>query len=152
MKIRMIPCLFLLVMSTVTIADQASADAPADKVRASLKNYFKAWGEPDSDKRAELLKTAWSDKGIYTDPTAHVEGRDALVRHIDGFLSDPQFKGASLAQASEFDIHHKVFRFEWELKDANGVTVVGGMDCGEFNDDGAITKIVGFFGPFSKLN
>ena len=114
-------------------------------------NYFKAWGEPDSEKRAELLKSAWTENGIYTDPTAHIEGRDALVKHIQQVLSSPQFKGASLAQASEFDIHHNVFRFQWELKDASGVTVMEGMDYGEFNEQGQISKIVGFFGPVAKL-
>jgi hypothetical protein len=37
------------------------------------------------------------------------------------------------------------------MKDSSGAAMVTGMDYGEFNNDGKITKIVGFFGPFPKL-
>lgn len=148
LRMTIVLCFATLVLAT---ASNASAEAPADTVKASLQNYFKAWNETDATKRAEHLKTAWTDKGIYTDPSAHVEGRDALVKHIGQAISSPQFQGASLAPGSEIDIHHQVFRFQWKLNDASGNTLIAGMDYGEFNDKGMITKIVGFFGPFPKL-
>ncbi len=156
MKIRLAASRFvlltaILVTGTLGIVSGVGAAPPTDKASAALQNYFKAWNEPDTEKRAALLQSAWTENGTYTDPTAHVEGRDALVAHIGGFLSDPQFKGASLQQKSEIDFHHHTFRFEWTMNDASGNPIVVGMDYGEFNDDGAITKIVGFFGPFPEL-
>jgi hypothetical protein len=151
MKFRMIASTMMLATATVGLVREANAAPPADKAKAALQRYFKAWNETDVEERQALLESAWTKDGTYTDPGAHVEGRDALVAHIGGFLSDPQFKGFSIVQASEIDVHHQVFRFEWEMKDPGGKTVIVGMDYGEFNDDGAITKIVGFFGPFPEL-
>ena len=151
MKIQMIASIMLLVTAICGIVHEAEAASPADTAKASLNNYFKAWNEPDAEKRKALLETAWTEKGTYTDPSADVDGRDALVAHIGRFRSNPQFKGYSIVQASEIDFHHQVFRFEWEMKDASGNTVTAGMDYGEFNEDGAIVKIVGFFGSFPEL-
>jgi len=151
MKIRMAVTVLILATATIGGSRSALAASPADKVIASLNNYMKAWNEPSSEKRKAFLQTAWSDNGTYTDPTADIAGRDGLVSHIGEFLSNPQFKGASFVRASEIDVHHQVFRFEWIMKDSSGKRLVVGMDCGEFNDDGAITKIVGFFGPIPEL-
>lgn len=151
MKSKPIILTLVFAISFVLLPVSSYAEAPADTVKASLQNYFKAWNESDAAKRSELLKTAWSEQGVYTDPSAHVEGRDALVKHIGQTISSPQFNGASLAPGSEVDIHHKVFRFEWKLNDASGNSLISGMDYGEFDEKGQITKIIGFFGPFPTL-
>jgi len=151
MKIRWFASIMLLTTAIICVVHKAPAATPADTVRESLENYIQAWNEPDTEKRNALLATAWAENATYTDPSAHVEGRDALLTHIDRFRSNPQFKGSSLARASKVDLHHETFRFEWELKDASGNTTMVGIDYGEFNEDGAITKIVGFFGPFPEL-
>ncbi len=125
--------------------------SPTEKARASLENYFQSWNEPDAVKREALLTPSWAEDGVYIDPTAHVEGRAALVKHIEGFNSNPQTSNFSIVQASEVDFHHGSFRFAWEMKDADGNVLTPGIDYGEFNDQGQITKIVGFFGPMPKL-
>ena len=48
-------------------------------------------------------------------------------------------------------MHHRQFRFAWALKNPSGMTTMVGVDFGEFDEDGAITKIVGFFGPIPEL-
>lgn len=128
---------------------RVSADSPADTARASLENYFKAWNEPDQAKRATLLAKTWAENGTYTDPTAHADGRDGLVKHIQGVMM--QMKGFSITRTSEIEFHHDVFRFDWVMKDASGATITTGVDYGAFNESGAITKIVGFFGPVPTL-
>ena len=119
-------------------------------IMASVQSYFKAWNTADEGERKALLAKAWTDDGVYTDPMADVHGRDALVKHIGQVLSSPQFKGASLAPASGVDIHHKVLRFEWVLNGADGKPLMKGMDYGEVAEDGKLTKIIGFFGPFPE--
>ena len=147
MSIRTIACLALLIGAP----SLTKADSPTDTAKSSIQNYFQAWNTTDVAKRTELLKTAWSESGVYTDPSAHIEGRQALIEHISTTLASPQFQGASLAPASEIDMHHQVFRFQWKLVDGSGKTLFAGMDYGEFDDKGVITKIIGFFGPFPPL-
>jgi len=136
-----------LTLLTIT----ARTEAADDGVKASIQKYMKSWNEPDKATRTALLTAAWAEDAIYTDPSAHVEGRKALINHIQGFMTSPQTKGASIVPGSDIDIHHNVFRFEWAMKDASGNIVTRGMDYGEFNDDGVITKIIGFFGPFPEM-
>jgi len=124
---------------------------PEKQVLKSLDNYFLAWGEPDDDKRRALLTGSWAENGTYTDPGAHAEGLEALVEHIGGFLSNPQLKGFSIQQTSGIGVHHRSFRFTWEMRGPTGNVLTPGIDYGEFDDEGRITKIVGFFGPFPKL-
>jgi hypothetical protein len=114
----------------------------------TVATYGAAWNEPDAGKRAALLAQAWADDGTYTDPTAHAEGRDALVAHIGGFHE--MMPGHTISSTSAVDAHGDVFRFAWEMRNGDGVSLEG-MDFGEVAPDGRIRRIVGFFGPFPPL-
>ena len=106
--------------------------------------YGSAWNEPDTAARLRTLERAWSNAGVYSDPTAYVEGRDALVAHIGGFQA--QMPGARLALTSGVDEHHGAVRFTWTLYGADGPVVTEGIDFGELADDGRLLRITGFFG------
>ena len=125
--------------------------AAAKQARASLENYFKAWAEPDDAVRRKLLEAGWAESGTYTDPSAHVEGREALVMHIGGFKKNANATGMSIVRTSDIQFHHNAFRFQWEMRGPDGKALTPGMDYGEFDDKGMITKIVGFFGPFPPM-
>jgi hypothetical protein len=110
--------------------------------------YGAAWNETDEAKRAALLQRSWADDGVYTDPTATVEGRDALVTHIGGFHT--MMPGHQIDMASGVDSYGGVFRFAWVMRNGDEIALEG-MDFGEFATDGRIARIVGFFGPFPPL-
>jgi len=145
---------FLILLAALAISAQSGVnaqDSAAKQARASLENYFKAWAEPDDAARLKLLETAWAENATYTDPSAHVEGRKALVAHIGGFHKNSKAQGMSIARASGIQFHHNSFRFQWEMRGPDGKALSPGMDYGEFDDKGMITKIVGFFGPFPEM-
>lgn len=110
-----------------------------------VEAYGQAWNEPDEAARRALLDKAWSDDGVYCDPTATVEGRDALVAHVAGFQQ--MWSGARIEMRSKVDEHGPNFRFAWEMVDASGASVMTGVDFGRLADDGRIASITGFFGP-----
>jgi SnoaL-like domain len=107
--------------------------------------YTGAWAEPDRERRQQLLERVWAEDGTYTDPTAHVAGRKALVDHIGGFFE--QFPGARIELTSGIDAHHEKLRFTWRMLLADGKVFVEGIDFGELSTDGKLHRIVGFFGP-----
>jgi hypothetical protein len=107
--------------------------------------YASAWSAPDAAERRCALERAWADAGVYADPTARVEGRDALVEHIGGFHA--QMPGARIVLTSGVDAHHDAVRFTWALRAADGTTVTEGIDFGELAADGRLRRITGFFGP-----
>jgi hypothetical protein len=107
--------------------------------------YASAWNEPDAAARRRALEDAWADAGVYSDPTARVEGREALVTHIGGCQA--QMPGARIVLTSGVDAHHDALRFTWTLRAGDGTTVTEGIDFGELADDGRLRRITGFFGP-----
>ncbi len=119
------------------------------KVDETVAAYGAAWNEPDIAARRELLEKAWAAGGTYTDPTVHLEGREALVQHISGFLKG--LPGARIVPTSHADLHHGVLRFSWRILKPDGSTLSDGMDFGELDADGRIKRIVGFFGAFAPL-
>ena len=106
--------------------------------------YGAAWLEKDEAARQRLLEQAWSEEGIYQDPTAEVSGRDALARHIAGFHA--RFPDTRIVLTSGVAHHHGKIHFTWKLVTRDGATVSQGRDFGELDNDGRIRRIVGFFG------
>jgi len=149
---RIVPILLLVLAawacpSTTLWAQPANAQEAVDL-------YGSAWGEPDEAKRRAILEKAWAEDGVYTDPTAYVAGREALVQHIGGFQAGRSSgSGPSIQVDSSVDVHHdKFLRFAWKMVAADGKTVLSpGMDYGELDEDGRLKLIVGFFGPFPAI-
>jgi SnoaL-like domain len=111
--------------------------------------YNRAWSEPNYALRQKLLEQIWAEDGTYTDPTAHVAGRKALVDHIEAFFA--QLPGAHFVVTSGIDSHHGKFRFTWRMVLADGKVALEGIDFGELNSDGSkLHRIVGFFGPLAQ--
>jgi hypothetical protein len=83
--------------------------------------------------------------GAYRDPTALVEGREALVACIGAFHE--RMPGAWIEVTTGVDAHGGGLRFGRRMLDPHGTVALEGMDCGELGDDrGRLQRIVGFFG------
>ena len=117
----------------------------------AVRDYVAAWATVDDEARRRLLERAWADDGIYTDPQAHVEGREALIEHIGDFLR--RADGARIVPISGVDEHHGRVRFAWRVEGAAPPPLAGleGMDFGELAPIGRLRRIVGFFGPLPSL-
>ena len=114
-----------------------------DALAEMIDQYCASWGEDDAGKRAALLQDVWAERATYTDPLAHVEGRQNLVAHIGAMRQ--QFPGARIVRTSAIDRHNHCARFGWKLEQANGTSLPEGIDIAEFRD-GKLQSIVGFFG------
>jgi hypothetical protein len=122
--------------------------AASAALEATIAAYAAAWGEPDVEARRKLLLRVWADKGTYADPTVQLAGREALVQHITGFLAG--LPGARVVPTSRVDAHHGSIRFSWRILSGSGTALSEGMDYGEVDATGHITRIVGFFGPLES--
>jgi SnoaL-like protein len=139
----------VLVLATSSLRVLAAEPPAKPSALEVVTAYAAAWAEPDEAARRALLEKAWADDGVYSDPTAHVEGREALVKHVAGFLAT--MKTAKLERASGVEVHHGSLRFAWRIVTPDGKVVGQGFDYGELAEDGRLSKIVGFFGPFPDL-
>ena len=138
----------LLSASSDAVAQPPRIDPAARaKIEEVVGAYAAAWNEPDIAARRQLLEKSWAAAGTYTDPTAHLEGREALVQHISGFQKG--LPNTRIEPTSQVDVHHNQIRFTWKITKVDGTTASEGMDFGVIDADGRIAKIVGFFGPFT---
>ena len=150
-RFRIPTLLFFVGVFSLAPAELSAQPANAQE---AVDLYGSAWREPDEAKRRGILEKAWAEDGVYTDPTAYVDGREALVQHIGSFLSGRSAgSGPSIQIDSSVDVHHdKFLRFAWKMVALDGETVLSpGMDYGELDEDGRLKLIVGFFGPFPPV-
>jgi len=141
-----VPTLVMTLFASPASAQQVSSQGALDEL---VKVYCAAWSEPDVQRRRELLEKVWSSAGTYTDPQSHVEGREALIKLIGGFLQ--KSPGARIIPSSHADFHHGMLRFTWKFIGGDGKTVIEGIDFGALGPDGKLQRIVGFFGPIKPL-
>ncbi len=117
-----------------------SALKPGETVRT----YADAWNEPDEGKRLALLEMAWAEAGVYVDPTVELSGRQALSDHIGAVQA--KRPGARIVLTSGTDEHHGLLRFHWRLDLPDGSQGAESIDFGMLDQDGRLSRIVGFFG------
>ena len=113
-------------------------------VTNTVDTYLAMWNETDPTKRAQTIRSAWTDDGHYVDPLMESKGHDALSAMVDGVQA--QFPGARFRRTSGVDMHHGLVRFAWELVGDDGTVVAGGIDIGVLADDGRFSRIAGFLG------
>ena len=109
-----------------------------------VDSYIDMWNEEDADRRADLIRTAWSDDARYRDPLLEADGHAGLsemVATVHGHYPGHRFR-----RTSGVDAHHDVARFGWELVAPDGAVFTGGIDVATLADDGRLRTITGFFG------
>jgi hypothetical protein len=116
----------------------------------TIERYFAAWNEPDAGRRRSLLESVYTDQGRYRDPLADASGWEAINDNI--VAVQQQFPDHRFQRVSEVDVHHDSARFDWELADPSGSTVIGGVDYVQVGEDGRLRHVTGFFGATSRLS
>jgi len=111
-------------------------------IHAVLDLYNDAWGETDESRRRALLDKAWSDAGVYTDPTTVAQGREQLIA-LMGELQQ-QFPGMRIVPSSRAEEHNGAFMYTWDLCVGDDV-VISGRDIGFRDDDGRVRNLSCFY-------
>jgi hypothetical protein len=109
-----------------------------------VDTYIDMWNEEDADRRAELIRRAWTDDARYRDPLLEADGPAGLsdmVATVHGHYPGHRFR-----RTSGIDAHHDLARFGWELVAPDGAVFVAGVDVATVAEDGRLRTIAGFFG------
>lgn len=115
-----------------------------------IDRYCRVWNEADPAVRAELLASVWAANATYTDPSVHASGATELLAHIAAARA--RRPGASVLRSSAVDVHHGWARFAWYVVQADGIALPEGLDIAYVSADGSqIERIIGFFGPISRI-
>lgn len=104
--------------------------------------YVASWkAETTAEKRA-LYEQALSSCCVYTDPLTVAEGWEQLLEYMNSFHL--QIPGGHFV-TTEFMAHHGRSIARWEMRDAKATTIGVGISYGEYDDQGKLTSMTGFF-------
>ena len=120
---------------------------PTTDITATVDAYLSAWNERDPQRRAELIRRAWSEQGRLIDPPLAAEGHEAISDMASAMHE--HYAGHGFRRASDVDAHHDQLRFAWELVGPDGTVALRGLDVGELAADGRLLRMTGFFGELA---
>lgn len=110
----------------------------------SLDHMLAAWNERDPDRVRAHLDKALSPEVVFIDPSIVTRGIDEFEANVHGVHG--RLPGASYRRASGVDRHHDVVRYAWEIH-RDGELILPGFDVTELDEEGRVTRVLGFFGP-----
>jgi len=106
--------------------------------------HLVAYANPDATSRMAAIRDLWSQEGRLVDPPMEARGHAGISDLAATLLS--QFPGHRFERSTAVDTHHEFLRYGWRLLDPKGAAVLEGVDFVQFDVDGRIARIVGFFG------
>ena len=107
-----------------------------------------AWNEADPAQVRSHLDRALAPEVEFIDPSVHTNGIDEFEANVHEVQR--QIPGATYSRTSVVDSHHHLYRYSWQIRQGTDV-LMDGFDVTEVNDDGLVTRVLGFFGPLSDL-
>ena len=120
------------------------------KIEHSINLYVAAWNVEGLDNIKFALTAFWTDETTYIDyKTPLTTGIDELADLIQ--QSHEMMPGRTFSTVTRVDAHNNTGRYIWRLHPVDAPTV-DGMDFIEFNNDGFITRIVGFLKPLEPVD
>ena len=115
----------------------------------TIDMHLQAYAMADPDRRNELVAAAWNADGQLLDPPLEGRGRVEISALADVVLT--HYADHRFVRTSAVDAHHGFARYGWDLTGPDGTVAVSGIDVVQFDDDGKLLRIVGFFGPLEPV-
>jgi hypothetical protein len=113
-------------------------------LQLAVDAHLAAYANPDAASRMAAIRDLWSQEGRLVDPPMEARGHAGISDLAATLLS--QFPGHRFERSTAVDAHHDFARYGWRLLDTSGAAVLEGVDFVQFDVDGRIGRIVGFFG------
>lgn len=104
--------------------------------------YTRAWQLPDRAARLALLSESLAENAIYSDPLTQTHSWDDLIGYMESLQQ--QVPGAHFV-VTHFLAHHQKSLASWEMRTGENITVGTGTSYGEYNAQGKLTSMNGFF-------
>lgn len=112
----------------------------------SLGHMLAAWNEPDLSAIERHLAKAVSSDVEFVDPNNAVRGVEGFLQMVREFRT--RYPHAQCLRMSAIDAHHDRARYHWRVV-IDKSAFIDGMDCVQFDADGLVRRVDGFFGILS---
>ncbi|MGZ4764712.1 MAG: nuclear transport factor 2 family protein [Ilumatobacteraceae bacterium] len=114
-------------------------------ITETIDSHLEAYALADVDRRNALVAANWSVEGELTDPPLGGRGHAEISALADVVLT--HYADHRFERTTAVDAHHGFARYGWSLVGPDRTVAVSGTDFVEFDDDGKLLRIIGFFGP-----
>jgi hypothetical protein len=109
----------------------------------SLDHMLATWNERDPAEVRGHLDRALAPDVVFIDPSIETHGIDEFEANVHDVHR--QVRGAVYERTSGVDSHHQLYRYTWRIS-RDGEVLMPGFDVTEVDDDGKVTRVLGFFG------
>ena len=113
----------------------------------SLDHMLAAWNERDPVNLRGHLEKALAPGVLFIDPSVETHGIDEFEANVHKVQAG--LPGADYARTSAVDSHHGLHRYSWQIS-RGGEVLLPGFDVTETDDEGRVTRVLGFFGPLPE--
>ena len=110
----------------------------------AFDHMLAAWNERDPQRVRAHLERALAPNVEFIDPSVETHGIDEFEANVHDVHR--QLPGAEYSRTSGVDSHHRLHRYSWQIS-RDGEVLLPGFDVTEVDDDGMVTRVLGFFGP-----
>ena len=118
-------------------------------ITENIDMHLEAYALADAARRDELVASAWNADGELVDPPLEGHGRAEISALADVVLT--HYAGHRFVRTTAVDAHHGFARYGWDLAGPDGTVAVSGIDVVQFDEDGKLLRVVGFFGPLEPV-
>jgi len=132
--------------ASTTIPEVVCADPSAVDAVDATELYLAAWSEEDPFERACMVQRSLAADAVLIDTAHPVEGRSAVMQHVDARVGLLLAEGA-IREAGSIESRHDEARIPWVVTDQSGMVIERGEDWLEFNEDGLLFRIHTLAGP-----
>jgi hypothetical protein len=106
------------------------------------EKYVSTWKMTDKTDRQAMFSEVLAENAVYTDPLVQTKSWDDLIAYMENFHQ--QVPGGYFVTTS-FLAHHQKSIANWETRTGENATIGTGISYGEYDDQGKLVSMNGFF-------
>lgn len=111
-------------------------------LKQTWEKYTSTWKMTTTADRLAMFAEVLSERAVYCDPLVQATSWDALISYMENFHQ--QIPGGHFV-TTNFLSHHQKSIANWEMKTQDNITVGTGTSFGEYDDQGKLVAMSGFF-------
>lgn len=112
------------------------------RLQETWENYTATWKMTDRAARMAAFADVLAEGAVYTDPLMRAGSWDELIDYMEQFHQ--QVPGGHFVTTG-FASHHQKSLARWDMKSGDGATIGKGASYGEYDAEGKLLSMNGFF-------
>ncbi len=113
-----------------------------NKINETWNNYALSWKAKTADEKRVLFSKCLDDNCVYTSPVITTHGWDELVDHMLEFHNNVP---GGYFNTTYFRTYDNKSITRWDMVTGDDIVVGDGISYCEYNDNGKLTVMTGFF-------